>query len=96
MRLDRGWVLRRVWPHRDVGKAKPRQQSADATLGQLDAEAGLDHPRQVRSPPANDTVLAQIRTGADEAGHFGLLLRRQARLGPGALRSDKPARPSSL
>ena len=76
MRLDRGWVLGRVVrPNRYVGKAEPCQQSADAAFGQFYSEAGLDHARQIRPPPADNTVLSQVRTRADEVGDCGLLIR---------------------
>ena len=80
-----------------MAEPEPPQQGADAALGQMYAEAGLDHLRQVDPAPADHAVLGQIGTGADQRRQLGLMLRRQAGLGaPGGLRSDSPAKPSWL
>lgn len=85
MRFDGGGILGRVLrPHGHMAEPEPPQQGADAALGQMDAKAGLDHLRQVDPAPADDAVLGQIGTGADQRRQLGLMLRRQA--GPGARR----------
>ena len=64
-----------------MAEPEPPQQGADAALGQMYAEAGLDHLRQVDPAPADHAVLGQIGTGADQRRQLGLMIRRQAGLG---------------
>ena len=71
-----GWVVR---PHRDMAKAEPREQGAHAPLCEVHAVSGFNHLRQIGPAPADDTMLGQVGTGADEARDLGLLLGRQAR-----------------
>ena len=82
MRFDGGGILGRVVrPHGQMAEPEPPQQGADAALGQMHAEAGLDHLREVDPAPAHHAVLGQIRTGPDQRRQLGLMLRRQAGLG---------------
>ena len=70
MRFDGCGILGRVVrPHGHMAEPEPPQQGADAALGQMYAEAGLDHLRQVDPAPADHAVLGQIGTGRTNAAN---------------------------
>ena len=68
----------------DMREAESFQDLADRALMIVDAEAFADDALEVDTSPTYDAMHQPIRTGFDELGKFGLLIRREPR--PRALR----------
>ena len=100
MRFDGCGILGRVVrPHGHMAEPEPPQQGADAALGQMYAEAGLDHLRQVDPAPADHatTTARGATTPAGGAGVWDVGLgwpRRASGTAAEAIREDftKPRR----
>ena len=62
---------------RQAAKAKPTQKCADATFGEMHAEARLDHPREIDPSPAHNAVLGQPRPFTDHPSHLSILFGQE-------------------
>jgi hypothetical protein len=67
-------------PHREPAVAEFRQNLADRTFMQRDAEASLQLIAQVHPTPTNNPMSRWIRASLDKRSQFSLLIRRQSRL----------------
>ena len=64
-----------------AAKSKTTQHITNAALRQMNAEAHLDHPRQIDPAPTDNTVFRNRGSLLDESGDLGLLLNREASCG---------------